>query len=265
MSFLTQILELLKKPFHKKSEEFIDYDEDEPYENMQPEPFEPEQLPEQQEAPVDDSNQGVMQSIDDLPNKKRLLIMGTVTIVLAVGLILGIRMTRNKAVKPSQPVQSTAEADIAKNSGKSAAGAQPTLGGPVMVNPFVEANGINTKTVAQSLPSVPGNGSSGPSRAQYSGNSSLPSIPSYNPRPSLPQIPMPASSPSGSTSSTTVVSSAAPATIQGIVTGEDGNNMAIMSDGSVVSKGESFKDGRVAYIGGDGIQFENGTTMNFNQ
>lgn len=54
-----------------------------------------------------------------------------------------------------------------------------------------------------------------------------------------------------------------PATVQGILTGTDGKNMAIMSDGKVVSEGDVYGDGRIAFIGGDGIQFDNGKTMEY--
>lgn len=53
------------------------------------------------------------------------------------------------------------------------------------------------------------------------------------------------------------------ATVQGVLTGEDGHNMAIMSDGKVVSEGDIYGDGRIAFIGGDGIQFDNGQTMKY--
>ena len=36
-----------------------------------------------------------------------------------------------------------------------------------------------------------------------------------------------------------------------------------MSDGSVVSAGESYQDGRIAYIGGDGIHFDDGSSIKY--
>lgn len=54
-----------------------------------------------------------------------------------------------------------------------------------------------------------------------------------------------------------------PLTVQGILTSEDGHNMAIMSDGKVVSEGDVYGDGRIAFIGGDGIKFDNGKTMQY--
>ncbi len=58
---------------------------------------------------------------------------------------------------------------------------------------------------------------------------------------------------------------APPATVQGVVVGEDGESVAIMSDGSVVSQGESFRDGRIAFIGGDGITFADGSTLQISE
>lgn len=55
---------------------------------------------------------------------------------------------------------------------------------------------------------------------------------------------------------------AAPAKIQGVFVGES-SSMAIMSDGSVVSEGESFQDSRISWIGGDGIHLENGNTIRY--
>ena len=47
------------------------------------------------------------------------------------------------------------------------------------------------------------------------------------------------------------------------MTGEDGTNIAILSDGTVVGEGETYHDGRIAYIGGDGIQFDNGDKLEY--
>ena len=47
------------------------------------------------------------------------------------------------------------------------------------------------------------------------------------------------------------------------MTGEDGTNIAILSDGTVVGEGETYNDGRIAYIGGDGIRFDNGDKLEY--
>lgn len=50
--------------------------------------------------------------------------------------------------------------------------------------------------------------------------------------------------------------------VQGVLIGDEGS-IAIMSDGSVVSEGETFADGRIAYIGGDGITLDNGNSFKY--
>jgi len=49
------------------------------------------------------------------------------------------------------------------------------------------------------------------------------------------------------------------------MTGGDGNGMAILSDGTVLSAGDTYNDGRIAYIGGDGIHFDDGSTMKYGE
>ena len=46
--------------------------------------------------------------------------------------------------------------------------------------------------------------------------------------------------------------------VQGVITTDNGKNIAIMSNGEVLSEGERYLDGRIAYIGGDGIEMDNG-------
>lgn len=46
--------------------------------------------------------------------------------------------------------------------------------------------------------------------------------------------------------------------VQGVLTADGGGNIAIMSDGRVVGEGDSIDNHRIAYIGGDGISFDNG-------
>ena len=46
--------------------------------------------------------------------------------------------------------------------------------------------------------------------------------------------------------------------VQGIITTDSGKNIAIMSNGEVLTEGERYLDGRIAYIGGDGIEMDNG-------
>lgn len=139
------------------------------------------------------------------------------------------------------------------------------------VNPFVQIEklaplngsrvvsngGMSPVVGARALPAIPN--SSSPVQASVpsmyrSSTPALPPIPSIAPSS---VTPLPSSDSKPSQNSSPAV------TVQGVFTGSDGNNMAILSDGSVVSEGESYQDGRIAYIGGDGIKFDDGKTMNY--
>ena len=50
--------------------------------------------------------------------------------------------------------------------------------------------------------------------------------------------------------------------VKGIAS-SSGKTIAIMSDGTVLSEGQSFADDRVAYIGGDGVTFDNGKHLEY--
>lgn len=93
-----------------------------------------------------------------------------------------------------------------------------------------------------------------PGSGGYTGGqlSRIPAIPHGNiPIPSLPGgIPIP-----GEIGQVSV--KVAPR-VSGILTSTDGGNMAIMSDGRVVAAGDSVDSKKIAYIGGDGISFDNG-------
>lgn len=108
--------------------------------------------------------------------------------------------------------------------------------------PVPSTNNHRTNTVPRNvpLPSIP-------SRNNNNGIGNRNTTPASAPVPA----PVPAPAPAQST------------TVQGVLTGEDGNNMAIMSDGRVVSQGDVYGDGKIAFIGGDGIQFDNGETMSY--
>lgn len=95
----------------------------------------------------------------------------------------------------------------------------------------------------------------------HAGTSGLPAIPQgATPPPSVGSIPKP-SIPDKPIAAAKEPS--AKVTVTGIVIGKDGGNIAILSDGTVVTEGETYKDGRIAYIGGDGIHFDDGETMEY--
>ena len=52
----------------------------------------------------------------------------------------------------------------------------------------------------------------------------------------------------------------------GLITKPNGESIAIMGDGTVLSEGDTYKgDRRVTFIGGDGITFDDGNTVPFGQ
>lgn len=57
---------------------------------------------------------------------------------------------------------------------------------------------------------------------------------------------------------------AAETTMGGIIKAAGGNSIAIMGDGTVLSEGDTYKgDRRVTFIGGEGLQFDNGDSIPF--
>lgn len=146
---------------------------------------------------------------------------------------------------------------------------------PIFKNPFVDISGLTNPQVGpDGKPVLPSSSSVSakkvPSSHASSSTGALPAIPGSYPRPSLPAIPSSQGSiPAPSTPPAALPSqpqqSQNQASVSGVLTGEDGNNMAIMSDGTVVSEGESYKDGRIAYIGGDGIHFEDGSSIPYKE
>ena len=134
-------------------------------------------------------------------------------------------------------------------------------GNPLAQNPFIEASklALMDGDDFQMSPIMP-------SYVPTGNIPSIPSSPSYVPRPSfsasLPAIPQ-ASTPRPSVPAPTAPSQSQQPTVSGVLTGEDGNNMAIMSDGKVVSAGDNYNGDRIAYIGGDGIKFDNGHSIGY--
>lgn len=113
----------------------------------------------------------------------------------------------------------------------------------LQVNPFVKIKDFNDASLgAKGLPAIP-----------HSAAGLPPTVGSI-PVPEIPDRPTPPKE---------IPSARSNVTVTGIVTGSGGNNIAILSDGTVVAEGETYNDGRIAYIGGDGIQFEDGRIMDY--
>lgn len=100
-----------------------------------------------------------------------------------------------------------------------------------------------------------------PKQSRGGTQASLPSIPQTAPAPvgdvPVPRVPHQPVHPPGETASKPSLG------VQGVLTGGKNGNMAIMSDGTVVSEGDTYQDQRIAYIGGDGITFDNGHHLDY--
>lgn len=130
-----------------------------------------------------------------------------------------------------------------------------TLMASSQTNPFIELNQLK-KTVNGVAPNTNVTRNNAPLPvipAMSAGNIPLPAIPSM---PSLSNgIDLPSAEPAKPQKQQ--------ASVQGVLTGNDGKNVAIMNDGTVLSAGDTYNDNRVAYIGGDGVEFDNGNTLQY--
>jgi len=203
---------------------------------------------------------GVLTKINNLEGAPKYAFLGIVTVLVVAGIYGGIHLFRGSGShspagkKPAQVQQNagikTEENKKLPDNPMQVAGLPE--GAPAgMENPFVETHAIATEIPASAnqivtpLPSMPAMASS----------MALPTIPA-NPRPNVPaSMAMPASAP-------TAAPAGNPMEVQGVITSSnESENVAIMGDGSIVSVGQTYKDGRIAFIGGDGITFEDGSKI----
>ena len=194
-------------------------------------------------------------------------------ILLVLLAILGFFIFGGKkqASQPAAPAKTTEQA-----SSESDTSYAPT--DRMFINPFVDRSQLsniakdsngnldinashNTVSAQRtgSLPAIPG--------GSYSSNPVYANVPRMGALPAIPSVVSPSSVPSVSRPSAPPASapSHASSSVSGVMTGGDGNGMAILSDGTVLSAGDTYNDGRIAYIGGDGIHFDDGSTMKYGE
>lgn len=173
-----------------------------------------------------------MQKLDKILTKKPV-IAGELLFLAVVGyMLLGNGSTKHKAA-PAQKQVAAAE----KMETNQAVHDQPASL-DFSKNPFIDAsdvmvdiNGDMSNPRLASVPQIP------------HGRIPVPSLPGGMPFPGeAGSIPVQAAAPK----------------VSGILTSTNGNNIAIMSDGRVVSEGDTFNDKRISFIGGEGITFDNG-------
>lgn len=223
----------------------------------------------------------------DAPKKKVKKSLGKAPKRIAFAIVLCAMMGAGGYMYMSDQTSSTSSQATNGLNSKSQSNSSPQVAevNPALdpnANPFVEIKGdeasnyegesITPREGAVALPPVPAIGGSSHHQSAGVSQPSASTSPAYIPRPYLPPVPaIPAPNAQAPTAvpKPTVpppATQTAPAktetpTVSGIITGEGGANAAIMSDGTVVSEGETYHDNRVAYIGGDGIKFADGSKM----
>lgn len=88
----------------------------------------------------------------------------------------------------------------------------------------------------------------------------LPAIPNRPPLPDVGSVPLPPRAPAMG-----LPAAARAPKVAGVCMNDKGTNTAILSDGTVVSVGQNYQDNRIAWIGGDGIHFEDGSHLPYNK
>ena len=204
---------------------------------------------ETEDSDVSDSSDGLLNKINNLEGAPKFAFLGVVTILVAVAVYSGMKLFNGGSSKKGSlpqrpPVEQQATEKTAPASQNNPMQVATAQSGPGMENPFkdgVAFDNPNASGLTQSPGQIPAS-----ARA-------LPQIP-YVPRPNIPAgMTVPSPTP------TTPQAPAASNVVQGVITGNnEKENVAIMGDGKVVSVGETYNDGRIAYIGGDGITFEDG-------
>lgn len=187
-------------------------------------------------------------------NKKRIAIM--IGIMIALSIYTLSYISNQSSPEPYTAAKTSTGTSINESSDEATAAATNTSELQIVsINPFIELKEFDpTVQNISDMTNTSSYENSSTTGARPS-NIPLPAIPHYNghinyqERPQ--SIPAPAIKPEQ------------PITVQGIGIGNSGNSIAILSDGRVVSEGDTYKDGRIAYIGGDGITFDNGKKLQY--
>lgn len=201
---------------------------------------------------------GILTRINNLEGAPKYAFLGVCTcvVVLLIGLFthISIQLFKgdNNKTRAVKPAVTETRADTLPDKGNMPFANMIAGDGSKLENPFINVDGAtnaNDQVAANTsdLPAIPAE------------TRNLPAIPSV-PLPDVPVIAAPMSIPD-------VPAAVAAPVVQGVITSntDEKENVAIMGDGSVVSVGETYNDGRIAYIGGDGITFEDGRKIQIQQ
>ena len=198
-------------------------------------------------------------------NKKKMVILGSLAIVLLFFSVYNV-ISSSEKVPYSAPgngvehnnnsvhAEQTASGEPVAVKGSESNSSLSVAGDIFTVNPFIEMKEFDVSKDNIADMAAAHNPGTVPAMPR-STNIPLPAIPNHPMQAGIPQVSNPSSNQPPASSDRIAV--------QGIAMGENGSNIAIMSDGKVVSEGDVYRDNRIAYIGGDGITFDNGTKVRY--
>ena len=189
-------------------------------------------------------------------NKKRIAIMSGIMIALSIYTLSDI--SNQPSLEPYTAATST-NTPINESTEEIAAAATNTGEMQLVgINPFIELKEFDptVQNISDMTNTNSYENSSTTGTRPKPNNIPLPAIPNYNGHINYQERPQ-------SIPASAIAIKPEQPTVQGIGIGNSGNNIAILSDGRVVSEGDTYNDGRIAYIGGDGITFDNGEKLQY--
>ena len=198
-------------------------------------------------------------------NKKKMVILGSLAIVLLLFSVYNAISSSEKVLysapgngvdhnNNSVHAEQTASGEPVAVKGSESNSSLSVAGDIFTVNPFIEIKEFDVSKDNIADMAAAHNPGTVPAMPR-STNIPLPAIPNHPMQAGIPQVSNPSSNQPPASSDRIAV--------QGIAMGDNGSNIAIMSDGKVVSEGDVYRDNRIAYIGGDGITFDNGTKVRY--
>ena len=186
---------------------------------------------------------------------KKIIVAVIGIVALAVIIFYGQEMLLPEIEEEFSPSEMIDKVTTAKEkpAERKKAKAEKTVAMTIPENPFISSKDLSAKatekTASQATPVA--------SETKPQTQMVLPQIPKTQVLPSQ-QIKVPETRTIVNPMTMETKEVAAEGNVQGIITTDNGKNIAIMSNGEVLSEGERYLDGRIAYIGGDGIEMDNG-------
>ena len=186
---------------------------------------------------------------------KKIIVTVIGIVALAVIIFYGQEMLMPEIEEEFSPSEMIDKVTTAKENPaeRKKAKAEKTVAMTIPENPFISSKDLSAKatekTASQATPVA--------SETKLQTQMVLPQIPKTQVVPSQ-QIKVPETRTIVNPMTMETKEVATEGNVQGVITTDNGKNIAIMSNGEVLSEGERYLDGRIAYIGGDGIEMDNG-------